>query len=941
MESLQRSLTAFSAWCEEHITGDEKGEAQLFCDRFFQALGHGGVKEAGASFEFRLKKQDSRGTAFADLMWKPRCLIEMKRSGTNLSRHYRQAFQYWVHAVPERPRYVILCNFTEFWIYDFDKQLDAPVEVVALADLAARWEALAFLLPEPREPVFGNDLVAVTRQAAMSVTAVFRSLTERGIGARHAQRFILQCVVAMFSEDIGLLPARFFSRALEDAWRDQGDAFDLLGGLFAAMNTAGTTAGGRYAGTPYFNGGLFSKVEPISLALEEVGLLRSAAGHDWSAVRPEIFGTLFETSMDAGERHAAGAHYTSQADIAKVVLPTIVEPWQHRIEEASSIAQLERLLLEMSTFRVLDPACGSGNFLYVAYREMRRLEAEVKHLINERRKSTDIAAQGTLSLVTPDHFLGLDNNPFAVEVAKVTMMMGKKLAADELGEEQGVLPLDNLDDTIRAADALFTPWPKADVIIGNPPYLGRRKMVEELGLEYAQRLAERFPLVGGVSDFVTYWFPLAHDALPIGGYAGFVATQGVRVGASRKASLDYITDHDGVIFDAVSSQPWSGDAAVTVAIVNWVKGTAFAPEKKTLWLDNGQLRLLVNEIPGSLKPDTDVATAVSLTCNKSPKVCFQGQTSGMVESFRLDWDSAKSLVSQDGRSKAVIHPVIGGEGLLHQLAPSLYVIDIPFDDALEARIEAPGAFAHLEREVLPSRVAAASRKAAATAANEAKRPKHHQNFLNKWWKQAYRREDMLARLGQVDRYLALSRVAAEGRKSVWQFVHSAVRPDDSLQVVALADDFTFGVLSSQLHRDWLNARCSRLETRPRYTSTTVFDSFPWLASPSESAVTTVTDIAAEIVNLRETYLHRGVTLGEQYDVLRRPGRSRLGTLHSRLDEAVEHLYELKSGDDPLAHLLALNLAGAAEPGLLQRPGGDSLAGTRVTDYRVEAVPLWD
>lgn len=220
MNSLQERLDAFGAWCEEHITGDEKGEAQIFCDRFFQALGHGGVKEAGATFEFRMKKQDSRGTAFADLMWKPRCLIEMKRAGTDLSRHYRQAFQYWVQAVPERPRYVILCNFTEFWIYDFDKQLDVPVEVVPLRDLSARWESLAFLLPEPREPVFGNDLEAVTRQAAISVTKVFRSLTERGVDRGQAQRFILQCVVAMFSEDIGLLPARFLTRALEDAWRN-------------------------------------------------------------------------------------------------------------------------------------------------------------------------------------------------------------------------------------------------------------------------------------------------------------------------------------------------------------------------------------------------------------------------------------------------------------------------------------------------------------------------------------------------------------------------------------------------------------------------------------------------------------------------------------------------------------------------------------------------
>jgi hypothetical protein len=344
---LKQRLEAFLRFRQEYLTGDEKGQAQVFCDRLFTAFGHEGVHEAGASLEYRLRKQDARGTAFADLMWKPRCLIEMKKSGTDLTKHYRQAFDYWVQAVPDRPRYVVLCNFDEFLIYDFDQQLDAPMDVVQLDELPARSEALSFLLPQEQVPIFRHNLVGVTREAAADVAHVFTGLVERGADRAAAQRFVLQSVMAMFSEDIALLPGAFFSRAVEDCLDASGDPYDLIFGLFQQMNTPGTTPGGRFQGTPYFNGGLFADVTPLDLSRMDLEALRTASQTNWSYVRPEIFGTLFEGSMDEGERHASGAHFTSQADIMRVVGPSIVEPWRARIEAAGTIAALERLLGEM------------------------------------------------------------------------------------------------------------------------------------------------------------------------------------------------------------------------------------------------------------------------------------------------------------------------------------------------------------------------------------------------------------------------------------------------------------------------------------------------------------------------------------------------------------------------------------------------------------------
>src|SRR4051794_23071125 len=227
--TLPERLEAFVRYRREHLVGDEKGEAQVFLDRFFRALGHEGAREAGATLEMRVSRRDNRGTAFADLVWKPRVLVEMKKAGRELQRDYRQAMEYWIDLVPDRPRYVVLCNFDEFWIYDLNNQLDEPVDRVLLSDLPRRWEVLGFMLPVEERPEFENVLVEVTRESAATVARVFNHLINRGVDRYDAQRFILQCVMAMFAEDIGLLPGHLFGRAVEDCL-EGGSAYDLIFG---------------------------------------------------------------------------------------------------------------------------------------------------------------------------------------------------------------------------------------------------------------------------------------------------------------------------------------------------------------------------------------------------------------------------------------------------------------------------------------------------------------------------------------------------------------------------------------------------------------------------------------------------------------------------------------------------------------------------------------
>lgn len=914
---LLAGLKQFVAYVQANLDGDEKGEAQIFCDRFFRAFGHEGLREAGARLEFRVKKANNTGTSFADLMWKPRCLIEMKKRGTDLSKHFRQALDYWTRAVPDRPQYVILCNFDEFWIYDFNRQVDDPVDIVALEELPERSAALSFMFPVAQEPVFQYDLEAVSRDAAAQMGGLFRTLRARGIEREDAQRFVLQCVVAMFSEDVGLLPSALFTRLL-DAATSADDAYDLILGLFHQMNTPGTPKAGRYKDVAYFNGGLFAKIPDVVLQDEELQLLRDACKTNWAGVRPEIFGTLFEGSMDAGERHAQGAHFTAPVDIMRIVRPCIVEPWRARIEAAKRVEDVHQLLLDMSTFVVLDPACGSGNFLYVAYREMRRLEAAaIEKLKSLRRNKSE---QGQFQYVVASNFQGIDINPFAVEVAKVTMMIATKLATDELHDSHEILPIENLDDSIRQADALHSPWPKADVIIGNPPYLGRRRIIDELGAEYASRLSGVHPAVIGVSDFVTYWFALAHDRLKPGGRAGFVATNAIRKNDSRISSLDYIVDHGGTIFEAVSSIPWSGDAQVHVSIINWIKGAYEG--KRLLWMNDANLLLETDEIYSSLEPVVDVRSAVKIPENVKPKTIFQGQTPGATQGFVID-SALRDYFVEHGEG-AVIYEWVNGRDLIDG-QPRDYVIDIEENDLDVAMLRYPKIMKHLRETVMEGRLEAAAEQQQENdellAANpKAKVHKHHISLAKHWWKHFYRRAEMLKAIESLDHYIAIGRVASPERKTIAVQVPVTVRPSDLVNVIALDDLYSFGVVSSSIHRLWLDRRCSTLGTALRYTSKTVWDCFPWPQNPAEANQQEIEEAAREVLEVRSHLEEAGASLEQMYAAIRTSGESSLRRAHDKLDQAVLRAYAFDTEVGLAEQILALNTSAALGTTPVRGPG---------------------
>lgn len=948
MSEIVDRLKAFVEYAKPLV--DEKGEAQVFCDRLFQAFGHAGYKEAGATLEARVPKRGAKGKKFVDLIWKPRLLIEMKSAGENLSLHYQQAFDYWIAAVPNRPRYVVLCNFAEFWIYDFDKQLDQPVDKVGLADLPHRYTALNFLFPNNPKPVFQNDREGVSRDAADKMATLFRSLAHQsGTPARReqAQRFVLQLLVAMFAEDIDLLPSATIKGIVDDCLERGQSSYDLFGGLFHQMDNPTPAKAGRYEGVRYFNGGLFGTVDPIELTRYQLQLIGDddggAALKDWSKVNPAIFGTLFQDSMDKAERHAYGAHYTAEADIQRIVGPTIVRPWIERIDAASSMRQLLDLRGQLSRFTVLDPACGSGNFLYVAFREMARLDLRIVQRIKEAVSPNEFLRQAkSLSLISPKQFFGIDLDGFGVELAKVTLMLAKKLAMDEahqafdpsqgeLALREEALPLDNLDENVKQQDALFTSWPPADAIIGNPPYQSKNKRQGELEAGYESKLRARYPEVDGRADYCVYWFRRAQDVLKPGARAGLVGTNTIRQNYSREASLDYITNHGSTITEAVSSMVWPGDAVVHVSVVDWVKGKA--PGKKRLYFQDGNKAgvgervSIVDHIGPSLSLGVDVTQATSLKANRESG-CYQGQTHGH-KAFLVGAAEAKAMLSKDktGRLASVLRPYLIANELIgrRQPKPQRYVIDFQGLSLLEAE-EFPALFDRIKTSVLPARQKAAKKESARNQKAKEQNPdakvnKHHENFLRAWWQLSYAREEMIAAVRRLSRYAVCGRVT---KRPIFAFVDTKVRPNDALQVFAYEDDYTFGVLQSGVHWRWFEARCSTLKSDPRYTSNTVWDSFPWPQEPTPASIRKVAESAVSLRATRDQLaLRHNLSLRDLYRSLELPGKSTLKDSQAALDEAVRAAYGVEEQADTLAFLLELNakLAGMEEKGEHVRAAG--------------------
>ncbi len=865
-EEIKRNLVEFARkW--SLFDGTERAEAQTFLNELFAAYGQDRY-EVGAHFE------EAQAGRFLDLIWPQICLVEMKRPSEagRLAVHREQAFSYWRNAADPghnlpAPHFVVLCAFRRFEVWEPGSYPNAPRAEFDLIELPERLDTLMFLAGH--EPTFIGTQAAVTTDAVRLITDLFATLGERRAAPPDELRdFALQCVWCMFAEDLGQLESYLFTHIIDELIANpQRSSADDLGQLFEWLNRdTPRPAGGLYATTRYVNGALFQDPARVHLNQEELRVLRLACEYDWRKVEPHIFGSLLEGALGRESQWALGAHYTHEVDIQKVIQPSIVVPWRERIEDTTTLTQVQQLQNELLNYVVLDPACGSGNFLYIAYRELRRLEQKLHEreqdfrLVQGRRQATQSALTAFFPLT---NIKGIEINAFAVALARVTLWMAHKLAVDELDLDEATLPLENLSG-IKAADALRIPWPRASVIIGNPPFHGDRHLRGLLGDDYVEWLKDTFHC--GIKDHCVYWFRKAHDHLESGQRAGLVGTNSIHQNRARSASLAYIVDNGGVITDAVSTQPWPGDAVVEVSIVNWINSPLEPPS--TTMLDGNELD---EPIAPSLQPVNEAVDAAKpLSANEG--CCFYGCILGGA-GFVLSEQEALELLTRGPGWRDVIRPLLTGEDLTQRPDGSAgrWVIDFGFR-TLEDAMAYPEALEVVRTKVKPIR-------------DKTRR----EGYRRYWWRFSEPIRAMRDTLAPLRRYIACPALVTHQLVFCW--VDPWVIPSSQATIFAFEDDYAMGILSSSAHIAWSRARSSTLRRDYRYTPSSAFASFVW-PNPGARSRAEIAQAAESLVETRTAICERhSIGLSDLYVRVADGAHTEVVRAQQTLDLAVANAYD--------------------------------------------------
>jgi len=889
------------------------------------------------TFEKHVSTLDD-GKGFADVWKKGYFAWEYKGKDKSLRDAYVQLVRY--QGDLENPPLLVTCDQERFEVHTNFTGTRPLVYSFTLSDLLNATPTANCALPplEVLRAVFTDPellrpeaaQIRVTEHVAEEFAKLADSLERRGINPEHAAHFLMRLLFCLFADSTALLPEHLFRQMIakpENFTRK-------LQQLFAAMASKGSTFGPH--DIHYFNGGLFADDEVFDLTRADLATLKAAAALDWSQVEPAIFGTLFERGLDPGKRSQLGAHHTSPEDILLIVEPVVIEPLQRRWaavkKEALALAELvekERLaeaaakkkgtayqklrdqlqdtifnwVEELSAVRILDPACGSGNFLYLALRRLLDLWHEVRIFSAEHGLPTFLEKQ-----VHPSQLYGLETNVYAQELASVVVWIGYLQWLNQNGigwpTEPILRKLDNIQnrDAILARGedgALMEPeWPEVDCIIGNPPFLGDKKMRGELGDEYVDSLRSLYAgRVPGGADLVTFWFERARAQIEAGQAkrAGLLATNSIRMVGNRPV-LERILDSGG-IFMAWSDRPWILDgAAVRVSMVGFDDGS-----QKEHVLDGKP----VSTIHADLTSSADLPSALPLPENAG--LCFLGVMKG--GPFDLTTEQARTMLeaplNPNGRpnSDVVKHRLIGRDVV--RGSQDGWLIDFVDRSQQEASLyELP--FEYVRRTVKPFR-------------DRNRDPLMKQN----WWLHGRSRPALRERIAGLSRCIVTPEVAKH-RIFVW--MSTDVVPDHTCHVIARADDYTFGVVQSRSHELWSLSQGAWMGAGndPRYSSARTFETFPFPWPPGQEpkespVVQAIAEIARELVAKRDSWLNpsdateaelKKRTLTNLYNA--RP--TWLADLHHRLDTAVFASYgwpTTLTDAEILERLLALNHERAA------------------------------
>jgi len=911
----------------------------------------------------------SGGEGWADV-WRKGCFAwEYKGPRKDLDKAFSQLLQYSVAL--ENPPLLIVSDMDRVrvhtnWTNTVQEVYEFTLEDLLDGQVRERLKR-AFTDPEDFKP--SKTRQALTEETAREFSGLAQRLRDRGQEAHQVAHFVNQLVFCMFAEDVGLLPDNLFTKMLDLCRNDPSSFAEHAGTLFGAMANQGGKVG--FTRIDWFNGGLFQDDHALPVTRDDVEDLFKAAQRDWSQIDPSILGTLFERGLDPAKRSQLGAHYTDREKIMMIVQPVIIDPleaeWALALAKIAALVEsapkrtTERLLTpaekrkaeklhdeaaaihsqfieRLTNFRVLDPACGSGNFLYVALRSLKDIE---------HRANLDAEALGLprgFPRVGPECVLGIELNPYAAELARVSVWIGEIQWMRRNGFDAAKNPILRNLDTIECRDAVLrddgteTEWPAADAIVGNPPFLGAKVMKRSLGINETEALRNAFAgRLPGFTDLVCYWFEKARAQLENGlaTRAGFVATNSIA--KNTNLPVLYRIVETGAIYNAWADEAWVVDgAAVRVSLICF-EGNAAEPQPRNL---NGAS---VNDINPDLTTGLNVSALPALHENRG--LGFVGvQKSGP---FDIPGDLARRWLqlplNPNRRSNSeILKPTWNGRDITTSRRDSWF-IDFPrgLSEQDAALWEAPFTYlqsAPYDPDDPESSVLSDTRKTA--------RDVHPRN---EWWTTYWPRPEVRKCLSELHRYI-VTPMTAEHRIFLWLALPTL--PDNNLVIFARDDDVHFGILHSAIHEAWSTRIGNKMGVgnQRRYNREAIYDTFPFPEglTPNISAADyaddpraqTIATAAARLNELREKWLNPPDLVVREAEVV--PGYpdrilprdeaaakalakrtltnlynarpAWLGHAHRALDEAVAEAYgwgdDFRAGlltdDEILARLFRLN-----------------------------------
>ena len=873
----------------------EKGETQSFYNAFFQIFGV--RRRSVARYEEHVRKLDNR-SGFIDLFWPGVLIVEQKSEGRDLEVAYGQAGEYF-DSLPERnrPRYILVSDFQTFELHDLDERESISFP---LADLPSHVEKFGFILGVQRRTFRDQDPVNV--EASASMGRLHDALKASGYVGHDLEVFLVRVVFCLFADDTGIFePRDIFGELLETRTREDGSDFGLwLARLFQVLNTPVDRRQAKLdedlARFPYVNGDLFAArltIPDFDAAMRSA--LIDACRFDWAAISPAIFGALFQSVMEPAERRAQGAHYTTEKNILKVIEPLFLDDLRAEFNrlrarrDSHRRAELRAFQKRLGEMKFFDPACGCGNFLVIAYRELRELEIEVIREL--RRDQPDEAQQeldaDLLSWITVDQFYGIEIGEFPARIAETALWMMDHIMNNRLslafGQSYVRIPLAG-SPRILNADALETDWTtllppeECSYVFGNPPFIGHQWRTKEQQDDMARIWGKK----GQVNrlDYVTCWFNkgMYYAARNRSTEIAFVSTNSITQGEQCSILWPVMFAGGLSIRFAHRTFQWNSEARGEAAVHCVIIGLTFAKDGKRSIYEYDHVRgephlsevtringYLINgpqyAVPARSKPP-DGRLKMHKGSQPTDGARIKKPRGGYLKFSNLILEDSDRIefLAADANCEKWLKPYVGGDELISgQWRWCLWL-----KDANPSELKASKAIVERLERVRSGRFQSPT----ASVREYAKYP------------------TLFTQDRQPDTdYLAIPEVSSETREYVpIDMLPSTVIASNKLQIIPGAPLYYFGILTSAMHMAWMRTVAGRLESRYSYAPA-VYNSFPW-PEMTDAQRKQIEGLSQAILDARA--LFPDSSLDVLYDTDAMPPDLR--RVHQALDRAVDRLY---------------------------------------------------